>query len=58
MKERVATRLGAVLSAEIPPKEYAHLSADDRLAIRAILRATEPELTAGWTTDVTCEPGK
>jgi hypothetical protein len=41
-------KLGSALSIENNSKTYAHLSADDRVAIRDILRATKNNLPLGW----------
>lgn len=48
MKERVYRRMKEALSAERPDKEYAHLSATEKAAIRKILQATLADLPAGW----------
>ncbi len=41
-------KLGCALSIENNSKAYAHLSAEDRTAIREILRATKTNLPTGW----------
>ncbi|HET6408752.1 MAG TPA: hypothetical protein VFG14_12780 [Chthoniobacteraceae bacterium] len=46
--KRVSDRLRDVLHAEKPEERYAYLGADERRTIAAILKETEPELTAGW----------
>ena len=41
-------KLGSALSMENNSKSYAHLSAEDRIAIREILRTTKTNLPTGW----------
>ncbi len=48
LRARFWTRIGEVLTAADPGPRYAHLSADDRRAIRAILVATKPDAVAHW----------
>ena len=48
MKQRVYHRLGEALDASRPDTEYAYLPAVEKQAIRGILRATVPDLPAGW----------
>ena len=48
LRTRFWERIGAVLTAADPGPRFAHLSADDRRAIRAILRATKPDAIAHW----------
>lgn len=57
--ERVAARLDAILSGRDASKAFAHLTAEDRTAIREILTATKPELTRGWggVADACTPPG-
>lgn len=47
-REYVAGRLGEILMGRDARKEFAHLSAEDRLAIIEIVRETMPPLAAGW----------
>jgi len=48
VKERAYQRLWDVLTGKDAGKDYAHLSADDRQAIKEILIATKPGLPAYW----------
>jgi hypothetical protein len=48
VKVYVCQRLWEVLTGKDQSKEFAHLSADDRNAIREILRDTKPNLPAYW----------
>lgn len=48
LRSAVARRLGEALTSAEPPARFRHLPAAERLAIREILAATKPELTAGW----------
>jgi hypothetical protein len=48
MKDYLATRLDAILSGRGESKDYAHLSAADRRAIREIVAATVPDLAKRW----------
>jgi hypothetical protein len=48
LKSAVARRLGEVLTPVEPPTRFRHLPAAERVAIREILTATKPELTARW----------
>ena len=48
MKQRIHRRLGEALSVEKPDAEYAYLPADEKRAIRAILKTTLPDLPEGW----------
>lgn len=47
-KNRLFLRLGEVLWKADPGKEFAHLTPDDRQAIREILLETHPEIAAYW----------
>jgi hypothetical protein len=47
-KDVVARRLGEVVSGGDPKKQFAHLSAEDRYAIREIVAETLPDLAANW----------
>ncbi len=49
MKDYVIDRLGKVLTGEDASEDFAHLTDEDRQAIREILTATRPKLVAGWT---------
>lgn len=48
LRARFWDRIGGVLTAADPGPRFAHLSADDRRAIRAILVATKPDAVAHW----------
>jgi hypothetical protein len=48
MKRRVYQRLGGALSLEKPEKQYAYLPAEEKRAIRNILKATMADLPGGW----------
>jgi hypothetical protein len=48
LRARFWARIDAVLKASDPGPRFAHLSADDRRAIRAILVATKPDAVAHW----------
>jgi hypothetical protein len=48
MKDYVWQRLWKILSGEDPSEKFAHLSPDDRQAIKEILRDTKPGLPAAW----------
>jgi hypothetical protein len=48
MKLRVYQRLGGALSLEKPEKQYAYLLAEEKQAIRGILKATVDDLLGGW----------
>ena len=48
VRARFWRTMDEVLSAADPGPRFAHLSADDRRAIRAILAATEPGAPAAW----------
>lgn len=48
LKERVFRLLEKALSATEAPEEFAYLPSEEREAIRGILRATLPDLPAGW----------
>ena len=48
VRDYVLERLRKVLTGEDKGKEFAHLSAADREAIREILTATKPNLPASW----------
>jgi hypothetical protein len=48
MREYVWKRLGSILSGEDTSKPFAHLSPDDRQAIREIIRDTKPGLPPYW----------
>lgn len=50
LRARFWARMDAVLTAADPGPRFAHLSADDRRAIRAILVATKPDAVAHWPT--------
>lgn len=47
-KGHLVKRLGEILLADDPGEPFQSLKPEDRKAIAEILRATEPELTAGW----------
>jgi hypothetical protein len=47
VKDAVYRRMFDILSSRITGPPYAHLSADDRRAIREILRETKRDLPAG-----------
>ena len=47
-KEYVYRRLWEVLSGQDTSKDFAHLSPEDRIAIREILRDTKPGLPGYW----------
>ena len=47
-KERIYLRLWEVLAGKDQTKEFAHLSKQDRQAIREILRDTKPGLPGYW----------
>lgn len=49
MKDFVYRRMWEVLSGADQSREFAHLSAEDRIAIRDILIATKPDLPDYWT---------
>jgi hypothetical protein len=53
MKEYVLRRIWDVLSGKDQSKEFAHLSAADRMAIREILVATRPDLPDYWRAKTT-----
>jgi hypothetical protein len=48
LKNRIYTRLRAALDVERPDKDHAHLPADEKQAIRAILKETLTDLPKGW----------
>jgi hypothetical protein len=48
VREYILQRLGRVLSGQETSKEFAHLSTEDRQAIREILRDTKPPLSEHW----------
>jgi hypothetical protein len=48
LRTLVLTRLGAILRAEQPPKDYAFLPAAERQAIAEIITATLPDLPPAW----------
>jgi hypothetical protein len=48
LKQRVYRRLKVALSQAEPGKAYAYLPAAERQAIRRVLKATMPDLPAGW----------
>lgn len=48
LKQRVYGQLGAALAESSPAPEFAYLPADEKAAIRNILRGTVPDLPAGW----------
>ena len=48
MKQRVFTRLAQALDPAKPDKEYAYLPPAEKQTLRAILKATLPELPKGW----------
>jgi hypothetical protein len=48
MKQRIYRRLGEALNPSRPDAEYAYLPAAEKQSIRAILRATLPDLPSGW----------
>ncbi len=48
LRDRFWARMGEVLTAADPGPHFAHLSAEDRQAIRAILVATKPDAAAHW----------
>jgi len=48
LKERVMAQLGDALSVEKPHREFAYLAANEKRAIRAVLRETLRELPSGW----------
>ena len=48
VKERVYRRLWDVLTGKVTGKDFAHLSAADRQAIKEILIATKPGLPDYW----------
>jgi hypothetical protein len=52
MKDFVLRRLWEVLSGADQSKDFAHLSDEDRSAIREILLATKPDLPEYWKTSV------
>ncbi|GIW89443.1 MAG: hypothetical protein KatS3mg108_3767 [Isosphaeraceae bacterium] len=54
VRERVAARLDEILSGRDRSPDYAHLTAEDRGTIRAMLMAIKPGLTQGWSRG---EPG-
>lgn len=51
MKDYVYRRMWEVLSGQDTSKDFAHLSAADRLAIIEILKETKPGLPAYWKAD-------
>jgi hypothetical protein len=57
VKDQVWQRLSEVLTGKDTSKEFAHLTATDRQAIREILLATHPALPAYWKTDASREKG-
>lgn len=48
-KSVVSRRMGEILDGTDRSKEFAHLSADDRVAILEILRETKPDLASAWS---------
>jgi hypothetical protein len=48
MKQAIYRRLGEALSTTRPDREYLYLSAVEKQLIRGILKATLPDLPAGW----------
>ena len=48
MKQRIYQRLSEALSVEKPDAEYAYLPADEKRAIREIVKATLKDLPDGW----------
>jgi hypothetical protein len=48
MKQRIYRRLGEALNPARPDAEYAYLPPAEKQSIRAILRATLPDLPPGW----------
>ncbi len=48
MKQRIYQRLAAALNVAKSDREYAYLPPAEKLAITAILKATLPDLPAGW----------
>ena len=46
--EESGDRLGAALSIERPDREFAYLPAAEKQNIRAILKATLPDLPSAW----------
>jgi hypothetical protein len=48
MKQRVYQRLGEALSLEKQEKQYAYLGAEEKLAIRSILKSTMADLPSEW----------
>jgi hypothetical protein len=48
MKDYLASRLDAICAGKDASKEYAHLGAADRAAIREIVRETVPDLASRW----------
>ena len=48
LRERFWARIDGVLTAADPGPRFAHLSAEDRQTIRAILTATKPDAVAHW----------
>lgn len=48
LRARFWARIDAITTASDPGPRFAHLSAEDRRAIRAILRATKPDAVAHW----------
>lgn len=51
LHERFWARMDAVLAPGAPAEGFAHLSADDRRAIRGILAATVPGAPPAWRAD-------
>jgi hypothetical protein len=49
-KEYIYRRLWEILNAKDLEAKFAHLPRQDRSAIQDILRATKPDLRAGWAT--------
>ena len=48
MKQRIYRRFGEALDVEKPDAEYAYLPADEKRAIRKIVKATLKDLPGGW----------
>ena len=48
MKQQIYIRLREALSVEKPMKEYAYMPAEEKMAIRTILKGTLTDLPAGW----------
>jgi hypothetical protein len=51
LQEYLWAQLDRILRGEGDPQKYAHLSAEDRRAIREILLETQPQMTRDWKPD-------